>query len=83
LPDSYQVSIPNPFLFSSELRTAKNLIDASLIIYNVFGQIVLTKDNISGNSTSPDVSQLPKGIYLFQLIEGRKVIAAKKILILN
>jgi len=83
LLDFYQVTIPNPFLRSSELRTSKHLIDARLIIYNVFGQVVLEKENISGKSTNLDVSQLTQGIYLFQLIEGRNVISAKKILILN
>ncbi|MBI3500842.1 MAG: T9SS type A sorting domain-containing protein [Bacteroidetes bacterium] len=72
---------PNPFSSSTTLRTDKFLTDATLTIYNCFGQTVAQIKNISGQTVTFYRDNLPSGLYFVRLTQDNKVIATKKLVI--
>lgn len=72
---------PNPFSTQTTFLTDIFLNDASLTIYNLFGQRVKQIKNISGQSIKLQRDQLPNGIYFIQLTQGNRVITTDKLII--
>lgn len=72
---------PNPLISSTTIQTMGNLTNATLSIYNAFGQKVKQVNNISGQTISLSRSALPGGLYFIRLTEGGKIIAVKKLII--
>jgi hypothetical protein len=72
---------PNPFSSYTTFETNKILINATLIIYNSFGQQVKQIKNISGRSIILERDNLPGGLYVIRLCENNKTISTKKIII--
>jgi hypothetical protein len=88
-PYSLTIS-PNPFSTQTTLHSDKPLKDASLTVYNLFGQEVKEMKNISGQSITLQRDNLPDGLYFIRLFapspegEGRgEVIATDKLIITN
>jgi len=59
----------NPFMSSTTIQTSQHLNDATLTIYNTYGQIVKKVKNIVGNTISLSRDALPSGLYCITLME--------------
>lgn len=77
-----KVSIyPNPFSYSTTLYTDKPFKDATVLVYNSFGQAVKQIKNISGQSVVLLRGNLPGGLYFIQLTQDNKIISTDKLVI--
>ena len=74
---------PNPFDISTTLQTNISLSNATLSVYNVYGQLVSEQYKINGNVAVLHRKSLANGIYFFRLSEGNKIIATKRVIIAN
>ncbi|NOT35957.1 MAG: T9SS type A sorting domain-containing protein [Saprospiraceae bacterium] len=74
---------PNPFSTETILHSSNLLKDATLSIYNSFGQIVKEIMNISGQEVSIARDKLPSGLYLAILTQDNQVITTEKLLIVD
>jgi len=84
LQDNFKVSVfPNPFSTQTTINTDKTLENATLIVYNSFGQEVRKIDNISGQSILFFRENLPFGLYFLHLKEKKEIISINKLIILN
>jgi len=72
---------PNPFSFKSNIQTDFMLQNATMYVYNVYGEKVKEIRNLSGQSISFDREKLPAGLYIFTLSENNKVVVKGKMLI--
>ena len=72
---------PNPFSKSTTLQTGNRLNDATLKVYNLFGQEVKEMKNISGQTVAIERDNLSSGVYFIQLIEANKTMAMEKLII--
>lgn len=74
---------PNPFSSQTTLYTNTLLKNATVTVYNSFGQIVKQINNIFGNTAVLHRTNLPEGLYFILLEEGDKIIASEKIVIMD
>ena len=72
---------PNPFSSTTTLKTTNNFRNATLTVYNSYGQAVKQIKNISGKTVTLHRDNLPSGLYFLQLTENNKVIATSKLII--
>jgi hypothetical protein len=72
---------PNPFWTSATIETDEPMHNATLSIYNTWGQLVKRLTNISGRQYSLERDGLPPGIYLLKVREGNKAVAQVKVLV--
>lgn len=72
---------PNPFSTQTTLQTDKLLYNATLTIYNLYGQQVRQMGNLSGQTIFFQRENLPSGIYFLRLMQDNKVIATNKVVI--
>lgn len=73
---------PNPFLIETSLKTNKNIKEATLMVYNSYGQQVKQIKNISGQTITLHRDNLPSGIYLVRLIsQNNKILTTNKLVI--
>ena len=72
---------PNPFISSTTIQTIGNLKNATLTIYNSYGQTLKQVKNISGQTISLSRDNLPSGLYFIRLTEDNKIIAVEKLII--
>ncbi len=72
---------PNPFSSSTTLRTNNFVHNATLTVYNLYGQQVKQIKNISGQTITLQRDNLPSGLYLIRLTQDNKVITADKLVI--
>lgn len=80
LENSLSVS-PNPFSSMTKIETAENLTDATLSVYNLYGQEVKQINKLFGKEINLCRDHLPTGLYFFKIIQENKVIASDKIVI--
>ncbi len=73
--------VPNPFISSTTIQTIGNLKNATLTIYNLYGQTLKQVNNISGQTVSLSRDNLPSGLYFIRLTEENKIIAVEKLII--
>jgi hypothetical protein len=79
--DKQDLIFPNPFSFQTTLRTAKVLKNATLTLYNAFGQQVKQIINISGQAVIIHRDNLPTGLYYLKLTQDNQTIATDKLVI--
>ncbi len=72
---------PNPFTSTVTLQMDKVLNDATLTVYNSFGQTVALIKNISGQTILFNRENLASGLYFVQLTEENEIIAEDKFVI--
>lgn len=72
---------PNPFSTQTTLRTDKDLKDATLTVYNLYGQIVKEIKNISGQAITLHRDNLVGGLHFIRLTQDNKIISADKLVI--
>ncbi|MDP1746239.1 MAG: LamG-like jellyroll fold domain-containing protein, partial [Bacteroidota bacterium] len=72
---------PNPFSTQVTLQTDNLLHNATLTVYNCFGQTVKQIKNISGQTITLFRDNLPSGLYCIQLTQDNKIITTDKLVI--
>jgi len=72
---------PNPFCSLTTLQTDNPLRNATLTVYNCFGQTVKQIKNISGQTVILSRDNLASGLYFVRLTQDSKVIAVDKLVI--
>ncbi len=75
------VVAPNPFSGHVILQSGDNLINATLTLYNVYGQVVKQIKGISGQTMNLQRDNMEAGIYFLHLTQGNKVIANEKLMV--
>lgn len=75
------VIYPNPFSLTSTLKTNENLKDATLTVYNSFGQQVKQIKNINGQTMTLHRGNLPSGLYFLRLSQNNKTYTLDKFVI--
>lgn len=63
---------PNPFSSETTLHTELALTDATLIVYNAFGQQINVLTHVKGQTITFNRGDLPAGLYFIHLIDGNK-----------
>jgi hypothetical protein len=74
---------PNPLSAETTLMLKAALTNASLTLYNTFGQQVIKIENISGREIKIHRDNLPNGLYFIYLKHNGKIIFTDKLLITN
>lgn len=74
---------PNPFSNHATIFTEKSLNNATVIIYNSFGQEVKQIERIFGNTINLERSNLNSGIYYFWLKNDTEMIYKSKLIIVD
>ncbi len=74
---------PNPFCLTTTLQVNEDLKNATLIVYNSFGQQVKQIKNISGQTVTFHRENLVSGLYFIQLTQDNKVISSNNLVISN
>ena len=74
---------PNPFSSTTIIQSEKFLHNATLTVYNSFGQIVKEIKNISGQTITLHRDNLPEGMYFIRLTEENRTIAVDKLVIME
>jgi hypothetical protein len=72
---------PNPLISSATVETSYDLKNASLTLYNAYGQALKHVNNISGQTISLSRDNLPSGLYIIHLTQDNKIIATDKLII--
>lgn len=72
---------PNPFSTQTTLQTNYFLRNATLTIYNSFGQTVQQIKNISWQTVTLHRDNLPSGFYIIRLTQENKIIVTDKLII--
>lgn len=72
---------PNPFSSSTTLQTDKLFKNATLTVYNSFGQRVKHIINISEQTVTLFRDNLPSGLYFIRVTQDNKVITTDKLII--
>jgi len=72
---------PNPFCEQTTLQTDNLFKNATLTVYNSFGQEVKEIKNISGQAITLFRDDLPSGLYCIRLTEGNKIFATDKLVV--
>lgn len=79
---AFQIIIyPNPFSSITTIQTDKNLQDATLTVYNSFGQQVKQIKNISGQTFTFHKDNFSSGLYFFSLTQDNKNFKMGKLII--
>ncbi len=72
---------PNPFSSKTTIQTDNVFKDATLIVYNLYGQQVKQIKNISGQTVTLHRDNLPMGLYFIHLTQDNKTITTYKLII--
>jgi hypothetical protein len=72
---------PNPFSEMATIQTKNYLMNATLSMFNSFGELVKEMRNISGQTILLQRNNLPHGLYYILLLQNNKVIKTSKIII--
>jgi len=78
LVSSNNMSIsPNPTSTSTTITCSKPFTNATFKLFNVTGQTILEKQNLSGNHFNIDMSQQPPGIYFIEIQQTNDIWRSK------
>lgn len=78
-----QSVFPNPFSLTSTLHFARNMNEATLIIYDSYGRQFVKLEKLNGNSVTIFRDNLPSGMYSIVLLEKGKLIDVTKVVIFD
>ena len=79
-----QISItPNPFSLATTIQTNKNLINATLTIFDSFGKQVKQIKSLTGQKIILQRDNLPNGLYFIRLSQDSKIIETNKLIIID
>lgn len=80
---NYLTVSPNPITVSTTVRSTDNLNNATLTIYNAYGQNVKQVKNIMGQTVSISREMLLNGIYFIRIEDENNIIAVEKIILID
>lgn len=80
-PKNNSMVYPNPFNEHTTIYLSKPVEDASLVVFNTHGQILSSQKHIQGQEIELGRTNLPSGIYFFQLQEYNTVISTGKLIV--
>ena len=84
LENSNQTIIyPNPFSTTTILHSDNILKNATLKVYNSYGQVIKQMDQLCGETIILQRDNLPNGVYFIQLTEDNKLLSTEKIIIID
>ncbi|HNP17553.1 MAG TPA: T9SS type A sorting domain-containing protein [Fulvivirga sp.] len=72
---------PNPFSAETTLQTDNLFANATLTIYNMYGQVVKQINDITGRTVILHRDNLTSGLYYVQVTQGKETITVKKLVI--
>jgi len=72
---------PNPFTTELTIQSDGAFSDATIMLYNVMGQLVSISTKQSGNKLIINRDQLSSGLYFIQLYEKEKLVKTSKIMV--
>jgi photosystem II stability/assembly factor-like uncharacterized protein len=72
---------PNPFSTQTTLQTDNSFKNATLTIYNVWGQKVKEKENLSGSTLIIQRDNLPSGLYFIRMSQNNKTVLTDRLII--
>ena len=75
------VLFPNPFSFSTTVKSNIEMVNARVTVYNTLGQEVKKIENINGYSVEVFRENLSKGIYFIKTEQDNKVLSINKVII--
>jgi uncharacterized delta-60 repeat protein len=79
-----QISIhPNPFSSTTIIKTDQLLKNATITIYNLFGEQIKQIENINVQSITLSRNNLPNGFYFIHLTQDNKVLSRKECLVVD
>jgi hypothetical protein len=73
--------LPNPFSSETLVRFDRPIANATLMLYNCFGQVVKQLNNLYNQSVIVHRDNLPGGMYFLRLIQDGHLIAVEKLII--
>ncbi len=73
--------VPNPFMSESRIYSETSFNNATIILFNSFGQELKQIKNISGQSVTLHRDNLPMGIYFLRIQNGNKNYKAKLLIV--
>jgi hypothetical protein len=79
---SYTIT-PNPFSYQTNINLSENTTNSSLIVYNLFGQVISETNNIPGKTVVIERNNLPSGLYNFKLVQNNKILISDKVLVID
>ncbi len=74
---------PNPFSSHTVLELKVPVTNATLTVYNLYGQRVKQINNLSGQTINLQRENLPTGAYFIQLMQNDEIIATGKLVVTN
>lgn len=74
---------PNPFIQSTQINTNTELQNATLSIFNPYGQSLLKIEGIHGSVITIDRKNLPSGVYFILIHDENLLILSQKIIIID
>jgi hypothetical protein len=74
---------PNPFSTETNIQIDRNLNDATLTVYNSYGELIKTIKNISGNTIKLNSGNLINGVYFIRLSQDNKILSTEKLIVAN
>lgn len=74
---------PNPMNSHTTLFVDKIMQNATITVYNAFGQQVKQKNNVFGQSVTLFRDDLPNGLYWVTLTQDQRIIAKEKLVIME
>jgi hypothetical protein len=72
---------PNPCNSKTTIKTTNNFKNTTITIQNTYGKIVKQLKNITDQTISLSIDNIPSGLYFIALQENNKVIAVEKLII--
>jgi len=72
---------PNPFSVQTTLQTASYLNNATVTIFNTYGQQLKQMTNLSGQTITLNREGLPGGLYFLQLAQNNRILLTAKLII--
>lgn len=72
---------PNPFRGQTVIHSSLTMQDASIELYNLYGQKVRSINHLKGNTFTCYQNELACGMYLIELREKKNVVAREKIIV--
>lgn len=83
IPENFINVYPNPFSLQTTFRIDKSFEDATLIVYNSFGQQVKEIKNIFGQTVIFSRDNLASGLYFIRMTQDGKTFSADKLVIID
>jgi len=80
---SSAIIFPNPVSTLATIKSAENLKNATLSIFDVMGNELKTIPNICGNEIKLNRDNLPGGIYFIRIVQDDRIVSTRRVVFTN